>query len=283
MKKISIIIPVYNVEKYLKRCLDSIVNQTLKDIEIICIDDGSTDNSLAILNDYAQRDSRVKVLHQENAKQGAARNRGLEIATGEFVTFVDSDDWVELDYCELLYNAAIKHNVNIAAASATRDYEHKVKTHLMLTQEETFYGANDIVKGLKRHLETALKLYKFEPIKDLRFEENVLYEDAPYSLQAICLAGSMVTVPEAHYHYFSNPTSTIKQNSTKNNKDKITTSLSLLKIAEDNNVDIGEWAIIKERHLLWSVKHYKDYKDFYICGLKVARKNIKFENPAQYL
>ena len=91
---LSVIIPVYNVEKYLAECLDSVCSQTLKDIEIICIDDGSTDGSAAILDDYARRDPRVRVIRQANAGVGAARNRGLDIATGRYVYFIDSDDWL---------------------------------------------------------------------------------------------------------------------------------------------------------------------------------------------
>ena len=97
MAKVSIIVPTYNVENYLVECLESIVNQTLKDIEIICIDDGSTDNSGKILDEYAQKDSRIKVIHKENAGYGKAMNLGLDNATGEYIGFVDSDDFVGED------------------------------------------------------------------------------------------------------------------------------------------------------------------------------------------
>ncbi len=99
--KVSVIIPVYNVEKYLRKCLDSVINQTYTNLEIICIDDGSPDNSGAILDEYAQKDSRIIVIHQENSGVSAARNRGLDIATGEYIAFVDSDDWLEPECYEL--------------------------------------------------------------------------------------------------------------------------------------------------------------------------------------
>lgn len=95
--KVSIIVPVYNVENYLRKCLDSLINQTLKNIEIICINDGSTDNSLSILEEYASKDERIIVINQENAGVSSARNRGLEIATGEYIAFVDADDSVTPD------------------------------------------------------------------------------------------------------------------------------------------------------------------------------------------
>ena len=111
--KVSVIIPVYNTEKYLRECLDSVVNQTLRDIEIICVDDGSTDNSLAILREYETKDSRIKVLTQENINAGAARNKGLSEATGEFLSFLDSDDFFEPDAIERMYECAKSRNAEI--------------------------------------------------------------------------------------------------------------------------------------------------------------------------
>lgn len=111
--KVSVIIPVYNTEKYLRECLDSVINQTLKDIEIICIDDGSMDNSLQILQEYAKKDDRIIVLTQENQKQGAARNKGLSIARGEYIQFVDSDDYLVKDACERIYNKGIEANLDM--------------------------------------------------------------------------------------------------------------------------------------------------------------------------
>ena len=105
--KISVIIPVYNVEKYLSECLDSIVNQTLKEIEIICVNDGSTDNSLSILKEYAFKDNRIKIINKENEGQGYARKVGLDSATGKYILFCDSDDYyAELTAFEKLYNCA---------------------------------------------------------------------------------------------------------------------------------------------------------------------------------
>ncbi|HJA50079.1 MAG TPA: glycosyltransferase, partial [Candidatus Fusicatenibacter intestinipullorum] len=95
--KISVIIPVYNVEKYLKRCLDSVINQTYKNLEIILIDDGSTDNSGKICDEYAQKDERIIVIHKENGGVSSARNKGLDICIGDYISFIDSDDWINLE------------------------------------------------------------------------------------------------------------------------------------------------------------------------------------------
>ncbi len=286
MIKVSIIIAAYNVEKYINRCLESLINQTLKETEIICINDGSTDRTLAILEDYAKKDSRIIVLSQENAKQGAARNRGIDIAQGEFITFVDADDWVDLDFCEKLYNAAQKYGVNIAASSTTRDYKHVVKNHLKLTDECVYKGVNSIVQALEYNLITHSKLYRFEPIKDLRFEENVLYEDAPYTIKAFDKCESLVTVPDTTYHYYSNPTSTMKQKlDVKKENDKISTAIQLIRYAQEHNIKLSlKYSLVyKDDHFWWAVKHYYTKKEFYLCGIKIFTKNVKYDNVKNFV
>ena len=111
--KVSVIIPVYNVEEYLRECLDSVVNQTLKEIEIICVDDGSTDNSLEILKEYAKKDSRITVITQQNLHAGVARNAGLAVARGEYLSFLDSDDFFELNMLEETYEVAKTENSDL--------------------------------------------------------------------------------------------------------------------------------------------------------------------------
>ena len=127
MKKISIVIPVYNVEKYIHQCMDSIINQTFKDIQIICIDDGSSDNCPLILDEYALKDSRIMVIHQENAGVSAARNAGIKIATGEYIIFPDSDDWMELDALENLWREAERTKADIVYGDFLREYEGMTK------------------------------------------------------------------------------------------------------------------------------------------------------------
>ena len=111
--KVSVIIPVYNIEEYLSQCLDTVLNQTLKEIEIICVDDGSTDNSLDILINYAKRDKRMTILKQENLHSGVARNAGISVAKGNYLSFLDSDDFFELDMLEKMYNKIFEKNSDI--------------------------------------------------------------------------------------------------------------------------------------------------------------------------
>lgn len=116
--KFSIIIPIYNVQKYLPKCLDSLLNQTLTDIEIICINDGSTDNSLQILKNYANKDNRIKIITQQNQGVSVARNTGIDNATGEYVLFVDADDWLELNTCEILSQSIVNKTFDLITFNA---------------------------------------------------------------------------------------------------------------------------------------------------------------------
>ena len=122
--KISIIVPVYNVEKYINKCLDSIINQTYKNLEILFIDDGSTDNSGKICDEYAKKDKRIKVFHQPNSGVSAARNKGLDNITGDYVMFVDPDDWIELNTCEILLNEITKENNDILIFNFYKNYKN---------------------------------------------------------------------------------------------------------------------------------------------------------------
>ncbi|HDT8036797.1 TPA: glycosyltransferase family 2 protein, partial [Enterococcus faecalis] len=114
MKLVSVVIPVYNVEKYVEKCLDSVINQTYQNLEIIIVNDGSTDNSLSVCQKKKLSDSRIKLINKENGGLSSARNAGIECAQGEFICFIDSDDWIELDYIEVLLNGMENTNVDIS-------------------------------------------------------------------------------------------------------------------------------------------------------------------------
>lgn len=130
MPKVSVIIPVYNVEKYLNECLDSVVNQTLKDIEIICVNDGSTDNSLSILQEYAKNDERVKIADKQNGGYGQAMNFGLSNATGDFIGIVEPDDYIALNMYEDLYNLATENNADIVKSPFFENFDTPKKKEI---------------------------------------------------------------------------------------------------------------------------------------------------------
>lgn len=132
---VSIIVPVYNVEKYLARCLNSLIEQTLYEIEIICVDDGSTDNSPKILKQYADKYPNIKIITQTNKGLSAARNTGMNHAQGKYIGFVDSDDWIDKDFYEKLFYTAQKYNASISAAGIIRLSKFSRKIHLQYSQE----------------------------------------------------------------------------------------------------------------------------------------------------
>lgn len=243
MAKISIIVPVYNVDKYLRKCMNSLINQTLKDIEIICINDGSTDNSLKILEEYKSKDTRIILLDQENSGQSIARNKGMEIATGEYIGFVDPDDWIDLDYYEKLYNSAIHSNSEIATAGIVRVTGIKKRKFLTFEKEiitndnQTKFELCDVPE--KSYIWN--KIYKTEKIKEarLKFEEGIIFEDCIFTPQALFFLGKMVTVPNTYYYYLRRNNSTVKQRSQKANADSIYAHKKASDFIKEHNIDIS--------------------------------------------
>lgn len=215
MAKVSVIVPVYNVEKYLKRCLDSLINQTLSDIDIICINDGSKDSSLQILEQYAQKDSRIVIYNQENSGLSVARNTGLEHASGEYIGFVDSDDWVDLDFYEKLYNSAKNNNADIAVADFIREHPNKKPKRLKLKEENIYTTPEDKFMICKVHREGCVwnKIYRTEFIHsiNLKFVPKMYYEDRDFTIRSLYFSKKLVTTPNTYYRYFVNPKSIVNK------------------------------------------------------------------------
>ncbi len=223
MCKISVVIPVYNVDRYLSRCLQSLVNQTFKDLEFICIDDGSSDNSLEILYSYAEKDSRFVIIVQKNSGPSIARNKGIDIAKGEYISFIDADDWIDLDFYEKLYAAAVDCNADIAAAGIIRLNKYKKKFFINYSSEEIAIEPNrkfELCDVPDRNY-IWNKIYKLEKFrqKNLRFEEGVFYEDIIFTPQAIYYLEKLVTVPQTFYYYWKTKNSIVTQKSEKYKKD----------------------------------------------------------------
>lgn len=257
MSKISIIIPVYNTEKYIEKCLNSIIGQTLSDIEIICVNDGSTDNSLDVLKKFAARDLRIKIIEQANKKQGAARNNGTKHATGEYIGFVDSDDWVDHDYFEKLYIAAKKYDSDIALATNVRIGKHKFKKRLNIKKEKFVTSLQekiDICKQWKNECPTN-KIYRLSMLKknEILWSEGCYCEDKLFTMQAVFYANGVVAVPGINYYYFENPTSTVNTRVKKHIEelinDKNVAKQEVLKFLKEKKANIRDkdfWAIDKE-------------------------------------
>ena len=128
----SVIVPIYNVEKYLSRCIDSVLSQTFADFELILVDDGSPDNCPEICDKYAQKDHRIKVVHKENAGLGMARNLGVEVATGDFICFIDSDDFIEEECLNAMYSAAEENKVDLVICDYYKYFENGQKDHIAI-------------------------------------------------------------------------------------------------------------------------------------------------------
>lgn len=268
MPLISIIVPVFKTEKFLKKCLDTIVNQTLTDIEIICVNDGSPDNSLEILNEYASKDKRIKVISQENSGPSVARNTGIAVATGEYIGFVDSDDWIDLDFYEKLYTAAKKYDADIAVCGIKRIKGNKQKLFMTIKKEKFTVDRDEKFKigDIPKKNYVWNKIYKFKLFREhnLQFEAGMYYEDIYFSSQIFLYARSVVTVPKISYNYMVNSGSivgsknTLKEEHFRDNNEKT------MRFLEANNVNINS-----------IVNHVERYKIFGLTLLKTVTYKCK--------
>lgn len=223
--KVSVIVPFYKVEKYFRRCLDSIINQTLKELEIILIDDCGGDKSIEIAEEFAQKDSRIKiVINEKNSGQGYSRNVRIRMAKGEYIAFVDSDDWLDPTMYEKLYNKANEKSVDIIKCgfyfmepNGTIPYDLK---NLKLKFDK-IYKALDNPTIISGYLVTTIwnGLYKKEFLieNSLFFDEIIKFEDGPFSWQTLMMADSILFLDDFLYYYF---------------KDNINSDTSFLKYAK---------------------------------------------------
>lgn len=204
--KLSIVAAVYNLEEYLPRCLDSLVNQTLQEIEIICVDDGSTDSAPKIIDDYEKRyPEKIKAFHKENGGEFTTRNYGLERATGEYVTFVDTDDYVEPTWAEKLYNVAKENDADLAVCGFERI---DLKTNQVVARNMTKMGDNVKEINYKDDFIAFInpapwnKVYKREKVKDIRFLSFRGFNDMIFLLSSFVNVKKIAFVPEVLYHYY---------------------------------------------------------------------------------
>jgi glycosyltransferase involved in cell wall biosynthesis len=230
MVKVSIIIPIYNVENYLRRCLDSIVNQSLEDIEIILVNDASKDNSLLIMNEYKnQYGHKIIIIDSKtNLRQGGARNLGINAATGEYIGFVDSDDWIETDMYNKLYTKAKLTNSDIVDCDL---YSTSGKEILSSEQSNFPDQCGELNLEKKRSLilrpgRLVTKIFKKELFTsyNIKFPENLFYEDNAVSPLVVLFANRLEKINEPLYYYFVNTTSTTKQKNSYHHFDRLQTS-----------------------------------------------------------
>lgn len=206
MNKISVIIPIYNVEDYLPQCLDSVLEQTHQNLEIILVNDGSTDSCGEICDGYANKDSRIKVIHKENGGLSDARNAGIKIANGEFIAFIDSDDWISPNFCEILLKTALQNKAEIVECGFAKfENDNEINLEKSSEKSEKFvYNTEEAVELLMKETLKQMacnKLFKRDIIKNIFFEKNRKHEDEFWTYQIFGNANQIVKINKVLYFY----------------------------------------------------------------------------------
>lgn len=250
-EKLSVIVPVYNVEKYLEKCLNSIINQTYKNLEIICIDDGSPDNSIKILEKYQLKDKRIRVIRQENKGLGATRNIGINVATGTYISFIDSDDWIELDMFEKCIEVFKKYNVDLVDCSTYYDStinSQKVRDLRKLNYKNDYNGEEYFKLLVRNNLFSASscnKVFKLKNIKrdNIYFPENKYNEDFYFVFVYLILSKKIGIVEAPMYHYLISRENSITN---KINQNDVVDSIFMKKNIEETLKKKGQIEILSE-------------------------------------
>ena len=216
MPLISVIMPVYNVEQYLRRSIESVLNQTFKDFELICINDGSTDNSLEILNEYATTDPRIQIINQENAGQSVARNTGISVSNGDFIMFLDADDFYHNQTLEIMLDTVQKSKSDVAGMLKILTSDKNCNTlynkkYSSKTSAKTYSNPLDYI--LKNNFHSSViwnKIYKSQIIKDKKFIEGMFFEDWPWITCLFSEINSYTVIEAPLYFYNNQNTSTMR-------------------------------------------------------------------------
>ena len=272
---ISVIVPVYKVEMYLKRCIDSIVTQTYSNIELILIDDGSPDNCPQICESYKEKDSRIVVIHKKNEGLSAARNKGLDIAHGDYITFIDSDDWVSTEYLSKLYSSIKETNADIAIVNHKQVTDFPVKlskknrTIRLFSRQEALFEL--IARQNQPFVISCGKLYRKELFNAIRFPTGKCHEDEFTSHLLINKVSRIVYSDRTLYFYYQRPDSITRENHILDAIDAFENRLNFT--IENNLKDLISFAAI---NLCWKYLNfaYEKYlkKDDYKHILTKAKK-----------
>ena len=263
--KISIVIPIYNTAKYLPKCLDSILNQTYKNLEIILIDDGSTDNSGKIADDYAKKDPRIKVIHQKNAGQSTARNAGIKKATGEYISFIDADDEIRPDFIEKLLHAYNKdtaitvcgiHYKRLKSGAAHDVYINPLRTRKPKESKKAYILYLLAIDG--RMYSSVNKLYLTKIVKNLAFDQNLNFaEDTKFILDYLNQSSGKITFVLKPLYIYNFGTETSTMSTVALNWQNWQTSYQNLKSWLGPNPTIREKFWLHVVHLRWRISYIR--------------------------
>ncbi len=284
MPEISVIVPVYKVEKYLYRCIDSIIAQTFTDWECILVDDGSPDNCPAICDEYAKKDDRIKVIHKKNGGLSDARNAGLDIAKGEWITFIDSDDWIHKEYIECLYNACVENGADISVCGyyQTEGNEpeiQKEKFIIKLYSPEKLWVENRINATI-----ACAKLYKNTLWSGIRFPVGKIHEDEYTTYRLLFKCDKIAYMEAEMYFYFTNPNGIMRSDWSPKRLDAVEAFNQQLKFFRKHKFTQAEKVTLKEYE--YSIdynckqtknKYAKEYKK-----LKKAKRRLYIKYKDEY-
>lgn len=273
MPEISIIVPVYKVEKYLDRCVQSILEQTFTDFELILVDDGSPDNCPKMCDQWASRDERIRVIHKENGGLSSARNAGLDIASGRYIGFVDSDDWIFPYMYEVLFSLIKKNDYDISICGITRAVGDRVSINYQQDLECIYTQEEYLKKILKVNTQDSNhyawnKLYKYEVMKNVRYPEGLIDEDVEGTFLAVLNANKIIEVKRICYVYWINPNSITTSLFNEKQLDYLTICDRIVSVAKERcDSDIVEHAI-----------KFRYRADFgLLCKLAISDISIDFD------
>lgn len=282
MMKISVIVPVYNTENYLKRCLDSLVNQSLKDIEIIIINDGSQDNSQLIIDEYTKKHKNIYGYKKDNGGMSSARNMGLTKANGEFIAFVDSDDYIDKNALKKMYEKAKKDNLDIVVCDSVNVYEDGKKEYI---HSNLHYSKNDIYNYIIAPPMACTRIFKKEVFNKVKFKEGIFYEDLELVPSLISVTTKVGFIEEGLYYYFQRNGSIMRQKNFSKKLLDIFDVLDSIKNKIDNNLYKDELEYLYITHLLRTAtlrfleyKNTKEYLNKIVYIMKENYPNYK-NNP----
>ena len=282
--KVSVIVPVYNVEVFLKRCVHSLQNQTYSNIEIILVNDGSTDNSAAICDMYAEEDDRIKVIHKSNGGLSDARNVGLEKATGKYISFVDSDDYVDSNFIMRLVSSCIRYNCKIGKIGMMPVFDDDGVNNIkddssvddkLYTTEEYLQEINRINSGFS----VCNKIFEKELFNEIRFPKGKLHEDVAVIYKLVAKSGKIVDISENLYFYYHNPDSITKCKITSRRLDDFKFRLELFEFCMKN-----QWVLAAKRNaevvyrmiLEYQEKNSDEFQNYneFMTKLKKIKRNL---------
>lgn len=291
LSEISIIIPVYNVEKYLDRCLNTVTKQSFTDLEIILVDDGSKDRSGSMCDEWSKRDSRIKVVHQINSGAGAARNRGLREATGKYIGFVDSDDWIDLNMYRKLYSMLTSHpDAKMSMCGTVRTskgiaHESKENINVEILDTEDMLRRFFRENGGESDFGICTKLIDRRILTVFSFVEGTVSEDVIASYYFISHSSKIIYTPEKLYCYFDNNDSGVTKHAASKRDFEYIEAFKRIKSEVDNrfpelsdlawkNYIRSNFTILSKMKLYGFDKRDKELVDKYRTMRKIVRKNF---------